>query len=478
MTLDGNVTADGLAFNTPGYEVTNTDGISVLTLAGTPIITIPGGDEEIDCIIAGSAGLTGSGSGFLTLGGTNTYTGAVSIGGSFSLILNGPNVFTGATTIGSFGSLTVGDSGSLAGGAYPGNIANGGGFITYNSSVAQTLSGIISGSGSLTQDGPGALTLSGLNTFTGGITINSNTLTISGSGDLGNNITFNTGGYAGTINDNGSFAYNSSAAQTLSGTIDGTGTLTQSGPGTLTLSGIGSYTGATFITSGTLAVGAAGYLGNTAVLSISPGAVFDVSAVPSPYSFDTGSLSANGTATAAATIKGASSGVVVLGSQPVSLTFTPQTFSGDTNHPALKISQGGLTANGNVVTVTNSGASPLGAGTYTLLKVAGGSLAGSATLAGVYGAGLAPGTAGSLSVDGGNLDLIVSVPPVPVINSVAFSGGNLVLSGTNGPASATYLCLDVHQSDRLDKHRDQCLRRVGQFQCDQCRQLEPELLHY
>ncbi len=262
VTLNANETADGLTFVTDGYTI---GGTSSLTLAGTPIISGPGVTAEIDCSIAGTAGLTESGLGTLTLGGSNSFTGSTTIGDGSTLVLRGTNVYTGATTIGNSSTLTISTPGNLAGGAYPGNIANGGALI-YNSSASQTLAGIISGSGgTLTQDGPGPLTLSGLNTYTGATTINSGTLTIAGSGDLGNNVTFNTGSYSGTINDMGAFVYNSSAQQTLSGGISDSGlggTLTQNGSGALTLSGFNTYIGATTIGSNSvLAISGSGVLG-------------------------------------------------------------------------------------------------------------------------------------------------------------------------------------------------------------------------
>jgi fibronectin-binding autotransporter adhesin len=45
---------------------------------------------------------------------------------------------------------------------------------------------------------------------------------------------------------------NSTASQTLSGIISGSGTLIQDGPGTLTLTGVETYIGDTYITNSTL----------------------------------------------------------------------------------------------------------------------------------------------------------------------------------------------------------------------------------
>ena len=102
-----------------------------------------------------------------------------------------------------------------------------------------TIGCVIAGSGGLTASGPGTLTLSAVETYTGVTTIGSGaTLTIGGSGQLGS------GSYGGNMTDDGALIYNSTAAQTLSAVISGSGTLTQNGTGALTLSGTGnSYTG-------------------------------------------------------------------------------------------------------------------------------------------------------------------------------------------------------------------------------------------
>ncbi len=66
-------------------------------------------------------------------------------------------------------------------------------------------------------------------------------IVIGGAGSLGS------GSYAGNIADGGTFAYSSSAAQTLSGVISGAGGLTVNGTGALTLTGADTYTGGTTI---------------------------------------------------------------------------------------------------------------------------------------------------------------------------------------------------------------------------------------
>ena len=115
--------------------------------------------------IGGSASLTNAGSGTVTLNNTNTFTGPV-------VILAG--------------QVAIGGAGLLGAGAYAATITDNG-VLNYDSSSAQTLSGMISGSGSLIVSN-GSLTLSAANTFTGNTVIpdgaNGATLRLTGSGAL------------------------------------------------------------------------------------------------------------------------------------------------------------------------------------------------------------------------------------------------------------------------------------------------------
>ncbi|MGJ4888358.1 autotransporter-associated beta strand repeat-containing protein [Bradyrhizobium sp. HKCCYLRH3099] len=247
-------------------------GTNTLTLTGTNTYTgnttVSGGTLQI-----GSSGSLGSGTyaGNVAIGSgaalqyssstAQTLSGVISGGGnltkdtsSSTLVLTGTNTYSGNTTI-SDGKLQVSSSGSLGAGSYAGNISiASGSLFDYSSSAAQTLSGVVSGAGAVTKDtsSSSTLTLSGTNTYGGTTTVSAGTLQIGGSGSLGS------GNYAGSIatSSGTTFQYSSSAAQTLSGSISGSGSvLKDTNSSTLTLTGTNTYSGTTTVTAGTLEFG-------------------------------------------------------------------------------------------------------------------------------------------------------------------------------------------------------------------------------
>ena len=110
-----------------------------------------------------------------------------------------------------------------------------------------TLAGPLFGGGELVKRGEGTLTVAGLNSHSGALNITNGTVRI-GDGGL-------TGSFgSGAIRNNGQLVVDTAAALTFGNTLSGTGGLVKTGSGLLGLTGARTYSGATVISNGTLAV--------------------------------------------------------------------------------------------------------------------------------------------------------------------------------------------------------------------------------
>ncbi len=379
-------------------------------------------------------------------------------------------------------------------GIYLGNTGTGvtGGAFNVQSGNTLTIAGPITGPGSFSAGcnasfGNGTVVVSNAgNTYAGATYIEDGTLTLGVSGALptgtplliaytaGASATFNLNGNSQTVGPLQNIAaqggsgtaiskinltgpltvLQTNISTTFGGVISGVGgsltinTAAGGTAGTLTLTNTNNYSGPTVISGATLALSGAAGIASTASLTIGAGGTFDVSAeTATTYSFGTTTLTASGNGTApgtsAATIVGASGGTVNLGSGMITLNFTPTSFSGDSSHPSLYVSQGTLMFNGNSITVNNANATPLGVGTYTLIQAP--AISGApASAVTVTGSGIASGAAASVSVSGGNVVLTVSSGgsfPRPTITKVQVSGTTLTLMATNGTPNGQFVLL-------------------------------------
>jgi autotransporter-associated beta strand protein len=126
----------------------------------------------------------------------------------------------------------------------------------------------------------------------------------SGIMEIGGGITLTQNSGSAFVND-GTFSWKSTANQTISNIMSGTGALTQNGSGTLTLSGANTYTGLTTISTGTLQIGAGSTTGKlsagSAIVNNSNLTINRSDAVTQGTDFSSAAITGTGSLTAAGT---------------------------------------------------------------------------------------------------------------------------------------------------------------------------------
>ena len=236
----------------------------------------------------------------------NVYHGTTTISGGVLELANANAVENSTVAVNVAGGLTLAASstynvGGLSGSGNISLTAVDGSAATLSvggNNQGTTYSGVLAGLGGLAKAGTGTLVLSASDTYSGGTLVGGGTLQLgnaaalgstSGAAAVSSGADLDLHGYsigvgalagAGTIDNlSGSSTYtltvgNGNAGGTFSGTIaDTTGTiaLTKTGSGMLVLAGTDTYTGATTINGGNLAVN--GSLSSSSVSVNSPGAL-------------------------------------------------------------------------------------------------------------------------------------------------------------------------------------------------------------
>lgn len=306
-TLDGAFTVDSLQFTNvpsgiasvsiaPGSggaltiaPVSTSGGIRVLADGGNATISAPltvGANQTWDIAPTGSLTVSGNtgfnanvnktNSGALTLSGTNTGTGALTLGGGTLNIDNDAALGTCVFNIGSGttinspaaartlstinaqswnGDFTFTGTNSL-------NLGTGAVTLSNNPTVtttAQTLTvgGVVGGSTGLVKAGAGGtLVLSGNNTYSGGTTLNAGSLTLLGNNTTAGQIAIN----AGTLNLGSAGALGNGTLAINGGTIDNVsvGALINANNNPLAINGNFAFTGSNDLNLGTGSVSTTG----------------------------------------------------------------------------------------------------------------------------------------------------------------------------------------------------------------------------
>jgi autotransporter-associated beta strand protein len=289
------VTGEALTLNGTGAggngALRNVNGDNVwtapITLASNSTIQVDAGSFTPGAIgeTGGPRSLTKTGDGTLIFSAAQTYTGATEIQlGTLQLTAAERISNSSAVIVLSAASFDMNGFsetvGSLAGGGDVdfGTVA--GTVLTVGGDNSSTeFSGSLSGTGSLVKSGSGTLTLSGASSYTGSTTINSGTLAITGNDALGagGTLTFNGGNLqllaptsldrTVVLNAPATLVTAAGADVVISGSLNGSATLTKEGPGTLVIAGAGATP--VLVADGTLSVTGS----NTGFINVGAGGI-------------------------------------------------------------------------------------------------------------------------------------------------------------------------------------------------------------
>lgn len=244
--------------------------------------------QALNGLISGAGTLVKQGTGTLTLGAANTFTGDTAVTAG-SLRLNHVNSlqFSKLVTNSAAGTIAF----VVAGGVYNVGAISGSGtialsdtattpgaitLVTGHANVVESFAGVLSGLGRLEKLGTSTLTLTSINTYAGPTVVSSGTLALSGSGTLGAGAVQLNGGVLDLSSSAVAFtqSVNLNGGQLVGGSIDvaqvtsaqggvvlteltGTNSLAKTGAATTLVLGAGvthTYTGATFVNAGKLQV--------------------------------------------------------------------------------------------------------------------------------------------------------------------------------------------------------------------------------
>ncbi|MFA6288056.1 MAG: autotransporter-associated beta strand repeat-containing protein [Opitutaceae bacterium] len=445
-------------------NIVNNGNLTLVRFGGTQT-----GTHDHWGVISGTGSLTTGENATVNLYNNNTYTGATTVGAGTTLNVRVTNAIGVASAVTVNGTLNLHGNtqtvGSL-GGAGSLDLGTGGVFTAGGNDTSTTFSGTITGGSTLTKAGEGTLTLSGNNSaFTGAITLEGGALALGsataiGDSSTGGAISFQGGAlqYSASNNVDYSARFTSAAGQafafdtgganvTFTGAlVSAGGTLTKSGAGTLTLAAANTYSGATSILGGTLALGANNSIANSSNVTIA-----NATLALGAYNETVGSVSlTDGAITGTGTLTSSGGYTVASGTISASLAGTSslqKTGEGDLSLSGDNSYTGGTTLGGGTVTLGSNTA--LGTGAVNL---AGSALqaSGARTLANALSLTGDTTFTGNFTFTGGLA--LTSLRELTIHNTTTFAGvisgsktlfksgaGEMVLTGANTYTGGTFI---------------------------------------
>jgi fibronectin-binding autotransporter adhesin len=347
----GGVTASGLQFDVTGYTVQN--NTITLSSASTPVVTVTnaGDTATLSSVLAGTGGLTKSGAGVLTIGGTNTYTGATAISSGVlkvaSVAANGIAQPLGQAT----SAITLGGSSTTGTLEYSGGTGTLARDFTVSSSAGSA--GVIKNSG------VGNLTLSGTLTKDGKV------LTLSGG-------TFTVSGKVTGASANSDLVVDGATVSLTNATNDYNGPTIVQNSGKVIIGGNESYLGKvpTSTTAGNLVLNN-GTLNTTADVALS--ATRGIAVGPTSGT-GSGTLQADSGTTM--TVNG------VIANNPSGTGSLSVTGAGTVDLKSANTYSGGTTVSGGTLLASNSSGSATGSGTVSVNGTSSTILGGTGTISG------------------------------------------------------------------------------------------------
>jgi fibronectin-binding autotransporter adhesin len=428
--LGGNVSWLGLRITNPGGSVTFNSGYTLtlgssgidmssatvnltlncgVSLGSTQIWNIASGRTLLASnVVSGSGGITKNGLGTVTLTGSNTFSGAITINagtlsaatasalgsGTSALVINPTGILQATGTFSTARAVTLGGTGG----------ASSGGTLDVTAANNETRTGVVSGTGSLTKSGTGTLTLSAANTYTGDTYINGGTVSATNSQALGAlppslgtslygvhmasgtalQTTFSTTGdnrQLQLVSGTATLDVTAAVSQQRNGLIYGSGGLIKTGAGTEILTNANTYTGGTTINGGVLQVNnSSGSATGTGAVTVNSGGT--LSGLPTAVGFaNAGTISGNVTVNSGGILLARSGATLTLGGLTLNASATTNFQLGSlTSAPVINITGSNAFTLGGLSTINLTNAGGLAVGTYRLFDYSGTALASIANL--------------------------------------------------------------------------------------------------